>query len=453
MKRLVIIGAGISGVSSAKMLKDHLDVVILEKTAKPGGLIKCDAVDGILFHKVGGHIFNSKNKKVLKWFWKHFDQKLEFIHARRNAKILLDGKFIGYPLENHLYQLDLKTLSDTFEDLLVINASGKKKLANFDDFLKANLGMTLYNLYFNPYNSKLWNTDLSKIPLDWLDGKLPMPNLHQIIMSNVKHQEEAEMVHSTFFYPKNNGSQYIVNKLAEGLNIQFNTEVRSIELKRNRLLINGEIYADYIIYTGDVRQLSKIYRIADPIAGSKIDKIVNLKSNGTSNVLCKTDKTDLSWLYVPSAAVKANRIIYTGNFSPSNNGNHQSLTCVVEFSGRYEKDFITEEIKKLPGNLQPIAFNYEQNSYVIQDSTTRHYIRQLREALSKHNIFLLGRFAEWEYYNMDKCLESAMNVKEKVLNAIREEHSQKGGNLLATIIQEKVLRSKKSKTSSIYTSA
>ncbi len=149
-----------------------------------------------------------------------------------------------------------------------------------------------------------------------------------------------------------------------------------------------------------------------------IEKITNLKSNGTSNVLCKTSKTDLSWLYVPSSTVKAHRIIYTGNFSPVNNGNHRSLTCVVEFSGRYEKAFIVEELKKLPGDLQPIAFNYEENSYVVQDNTTRDCVRELRNALSKDNIYLLGRFAEWEYYNVDKCIESAMNVRKSLLRSL-----------------------------------
>ncbi len=243
MKRLIVIGAGISGISLARMLRDHLDIIILEKTAKPGGLVKCDTVDGILFHRVGGHIFNTKNREVLKWFWEHFDQKLEFIHARRNTKILLDGKYIGYPLENHLYQLDPKTISDTLQDLLSADA-GRKRLANFDEFLKTNFGMTLYNLYFHPYNSKLWNADLSTIPLDWLDGKLPMPKLHQLITSNITRSEEMDTVHSAFFYPKRDGSQYIVNKLAEGLNIQFNFEVKAIESKSNRLAINGELYAD-----------------------------------------------------------------------------------------------------------------------------------------------------------------------------------------------------------------
>jgi protoporphyrinogen oxidase len=417
MKRLIIVGAGISGISLARMLRNHIDITILEKTATPGGLVKCDTIDGILFHKVGGHVFNTKNDEVLKWFWEYFDRDLEFIRARRNANIYLDRKYIGYPLENHLYQLDPKTMSDAFQDLLITNAS-RRKVVNFEDFLKVTFGMTLYNLYFYPYNSKLWNTDLSTIPLGWLAGKLPMPNLHQIIISNITRSEEMDMVHSAFFYPKNSGSQYIVNRLAEGLNIQFNSEVRTIESRNNKLVVNGEIYADYIVYTGDVRQLNKIYGTAARATGAKLEKVTKLKSNGTSNVLCKTNKTDLSWLYVPSPAVKAHRIIYTGNFSPSNNGNHRSLTCVVEFAGRYEKSCMVEEIQKLPGNLRPIAFNYEQNSYVVQDGTTRDHIKQLKDALSKDNMFLLGRFAEWEYYNMDKCIESAMNVREKILTTL-----------------------------------
>ena len=31
--------------------------------------------------------------------------------------------------------------------------------------------------------------------------------------------------------------------------------------------------------------------------------------------------------------------------------------------------------------------------------------------LFHYHIYLLGRFAEWEYFNMDKCVEQAMSLK------------------------------------------
>jgi UDP-galactopyranose mutase len=73
-----------------------------------------------------------------------------------------------------------------------------------------------------------------------------------------------------------------------------------------------------------------------------------------------------------------------------------------------------EEIKKLPGNLTSIANNYEPNSYVIQDSRTRKEIHATKKILEQHGIYLLGRFAEWEYYNMDKAIEAAFTLAQKI---------------------------------------
>jgi UDP-galactopyranose mutase len=87
---------------------------------------------------------------------------------------------------------------------------------------------------------------------------------------------------------------------------------------------------------------------------------------------------------------------------------------VVEFSGKVDYNTMTEEIKKLPGNLTPLASNYEPNSYVIQDKQTRREIAAAKAALELFGIYLLGRFAEWEYYNMDKAIEAAFQLKQKI---------------------------------------
>jgi protoporphyrinogen oxidase len=104
-KEAIVIGSGISGLSIGNMLSEQYNVKVLEKSDKIGGLIKCDRISGNLFHRVGGHVFNSKDQSVLDWFWKHFDRDNEFLQAVRNAKILMNGRLIGYPIENYLYQL------------------------------------------------------------------------------------------------------------------------------------------------------------------------------------------------------------------------------------------------------------------------------------------------------------------------------------------------------------
>jgi protoporphyrinogen oxidase len=119
MNRIAIIGAGISGLSAAQILRKKNSVTVFDRASKPGGLVKCDRIRDNLFHRVGGHVFNSRNQEVLDWFWSFFDRDKEFIKARRNAKILFNGKLIGYPIENYLHQLDKEFVSSVM--LICVN--------------------------------------------------------------------------------------------------------------------------------------------------------------------------------------------------------------------------------------------------------------------------------------------------------------------------------------------
>lgn len=419
--RVAIVGAGISGLSLGRMLNDHFQVTLIEKSEKPGGLVKCDRVEDNLFHKVGGHVFNSRNQTVLDWFWGHFDRDTEFIKARRNAKIWIQDKQVGYPIENYLHQLPAATVSAVLDDMLALAQAGPAKspeeYPNFEDFLRGNFGPTLFDLYFGPYNTKIWHTDLKQVPLGWLEGKLPMPNLKQMLLSNIVQVEESEMVHAAFYYAKENGSQFIADRLAEGLTVWTNTELHELVHEGEEWTVNGEATFDFVIYCGDVRHLGHMVQGVDAHLASALEAVHHLPSNGTSNLFCECDPTDVSWLYLPEADIKAHRIIYTGTFAESNNRGSQRQTCVVEFSGTYSWEEMSEEVKKLPGNLKPISWNQEPNSYVIQQPDTRQKISHIKSLSEPKGLYLLGRFAEWEYYNMDKAIEAAMELSQRLLAA------------------------------------
>jgi hypothetical protein len=242
-----------------------------------------------------------------------------------------------------------------------------------------------------------------------------MPQIEEVILSNILRKEEKGMVHSTFYYPKRDGSQFIINRLAKPLNITPFYTVSAISESDNRISINNEaLNADVLIYCGDVRKLHSIINIDDYNLKQALSAVTDLPSNGTSNVLCETDSNDISWLYLPEDKFKAHRIIYTGNFSDTNNEGTSRKTCVVEFSGKHDEAEMVDELSLLPGYLKPLAFNYEPNSYVIQHVDTRSKIKRLKSLLAKYNIYLLGRFAEWEYFNMDKCIERAMELSKEL---------------------------------------
>ncbi|WP_298287501.1 NAD(P)-binding protein [uncultured Lutibacter sp.] len=415
--KIGVVGAGISGLSISNILSKENEVVLYESSNKVGGLIQCDTINGNLFHKVGGHVFNSKNKDVLDWFWDFFNKEKDFISSKRNAKILMNSKLINYPIENFIYQLDEKYLKKIIPELITCSNNKRSPFEynNFFDYLENSFGRTLCELYFIPYNQKIWNVNLKEIPMNWLEGKLPMPNISQIILANILRLDERNMVHSEFFYPKKNGSQFIADKLASKLNVNLNFKIHTIKKVNNKLLINGLYSFDKIIYTGNIKNLLSDY-LKENIPNHIKKYAKDLKFNGTTTVLCSVDSNDISWMYLPESKVKSHRIIYTGNFSKNNNSPSlkNQNTCTIEFSGFISKDEIANELKRLPGNTKMIAYNYQPFSYVIQDTHTREQILEIKNYLSNFNIYLLGRFAEWEYYNMDKAIEAAMNLAKQL---------------------------------------
>lgn len=407
MKKVIIIGAGISGLSIAQILKDNYEVQIFEKDNRPGGLIKCDCINGHLFHRTGGHVFNTKRSDVLNWFWNHFDKEKEFIKAERNSVVSMEnGQIIPYPIENHVYLFKDELMKEVILDLIKMSKEEDKEPQNFEEFLLQRFGNTLYREYFRPYNEKIWNQDLKNVSLSWLEGKLPMPSLSEIIYNNFIHLEEKQFVHSTFYYEKEGGSQFIANRLAENLNIRYGITVNSIVKTDFGWEVNGE-KCDLVIFCGNVKFLPNILK------GINIndfhDNIKNLEAHGTTSVLCEIDDNPYSWIYMPGQSHRSHRIICTGNFSPFNRSNGV-MSGVIEFTDYLTKDEIINNLSEIPFNPKYITHNFEKYTYPIQSQNTRGIINSLKEVLEENGFYLLGRFAEWEYYNMDVAMGAALDL-------------------------------------------
>ena len=420
MKRIAVIGAGISGLSTAHFLRQCYHVTVFEKDDCPGGLIKCRRVNGSLFHTCGGHVFNSKRHDVLDWFWSHFSKDDEFIKTDRNSVVFMDGgDKIPYPIENHIYLFDEATQMAFYEDLKEIdrvkglNASFTD-YDNFGDFLRWRFGKTLYNLYFQPYNEKVWRRDLSTVPMSWMEGKLPMPTTQEMRNNNANKVEEKAFVHSIFWYEKKDGSQYIADKLAEGLNIKYNANIQSIEYKDGQWNVWGEEF-DKVVFCGNIKDMVRM------IIGVDVETfkapVDALAYHGTTAVFCEIDKNPYSWIYQPSRRHESHRIICTGNFSQTNNDvsvPNDRITATIEFTDEISMEDILENLNKIPLNPKYIDHKYNKYTYPIQDANTRTMIKNLKAVLASNGFYFTGRFADWEYYNMDVAIGAAKDMCTKL---------------------------------------
>jgi len=416
MKKVGIIGGGITGISLARMLQGAVEVVVFEKEEKIGGLIRCDELPEGLYHKLGGHVFNTKTPSVAEWFWTHFDRENEFYELTRNAKILFGNDLIGYPIENHIYQMDDLEVHRIIKDILGRTVLKPQRIApNFKQALLDIFGAVLCEKYFFPYNQKIWRTDLAEIPTEWLEGKLPMPDILEIITSNILRKQETSMVHSKFFYPKMGGSQFVIDRLAQGVEVRLNTPIEKLERKSDGgwyLNKNLQERYDIIVNTSDIRAFSNI--LPEIALENSYKHLIDLKTRGITNAFCECDHTDVSWLYLPEPIFSSNRIIYTGSFSENNNF-IKRMTCVVEFNYGEGNAQIKKDIDLLPGNLKFISRNDVKDAYVVQKKDTRDKIKEISEWAQDKSLYFAGRFAEWEYFNMDKCIERSLKVAEKIL--------------------------------------
>lgn len=431
MKRIAIIGAGISGLSAAQLLTEYrnntsllsrnFEVVVFEKEARPGGLISCERINGSLFHTCGGHVFNTRNQEVNDWFWHHFDKDKEFLKTDRNSVILLpNGQHIPYPIENFIYLLDNQTQNSIIHDLLCLKNTNSKPVDNFQDFLKNMFGNTLYHLYFEPYNTKVWRRNLQDMPIAWLSGKLPMSSVEEIIYNNFNRVAEKQFVHSSFYYEHQNGSQLIADRLSEGLNIKYNTCINQVRNINNKWEINGNLF-DKVIFCGNIKDLPNILQ-GEPCVNKFSTVINSLQYHGTTATFCEIDSNPYSWIYLPSTRYHAHRIICTGNFSPTNNSiklqtqqdmgtlGKNRITATIEFTDAISKADIINNLEEIPLHPQYITHKYNQYTYPIQSKGTREMIALLKQQLSTKGFYLTGRFADWEYYNMDAAMAAVMKT-------------------------------------------
>ena len=434
--KIAVIGAGVSGMTVAQQLKEQYLVTVFEKESTPGGLLRCVRIYGSLFHTCGGHVFNSKRQDVLDWFWGRFNKEEEFQKTDRNSCIFLDLdeqpskddsqpdgatnlQRVPYPIENHVYLLDKQKQKSFYADLDEIdrvkgNDAKFTDYQNFGDFLRWRFGKMLYDLYFKPYNEKIWKCDLTTVPMSWMEGKLPMPTTQEMRDNNTRRIEEKTFVHSTFWSEKNNGSQYIADRLAEGLDIRYGCGIDSILYDGEKWKILGDTF-DKVVFCGNIKDMVKM--IAGVDLSDFIPPVEALDYHGTTSVFCEIDANPYSWIYLPSSQYECHRIICTGNFAASNNSSalpKDRITATVEFTDEISKENILENLSKIPLHPVYLSHCYNHYTYPIQNNQTRKLISDVKQKLASTGFYLTGRFADWEYYNMDVAMGCAIDLCKKI---------------------------------------
>ncbi len=432
MARIAIIGAGISGLTAAKTLMDSHEVVVYEKSNTAGGLAQSVKADGCVFHICGANSMKNISESTQQFIESIIDFGDEIIELKRNCAILFEngevskpefhGMFkkkiteiegVPSPIENHIYmfkpEIQRRIIADIFR---VKNREKNKRKPKFlATYFKAKFGQTLYDMYFGPYNEKVWHSDLRKIPLRWLEGRLSAPTADQMIFANFNHDKSKFLSEKTFLYDINGGAQRLINRLVEilGDNLRLNHAVETIEKRGEHWSVDGEEF-DKIIFCANLKLLPKILQVPEikPF-GSYID---SLKYHGTTSVFCELAKNPYTEIYLPGKEHRAHKIICTGNFAESNNSELHKMTGTVEFTDYISDIEIHEELSRMPLNPTYITHRYTEFTTPIQDLDTHETVAKIKSVLQPMGFYMTGLFAEWVQYNVNQAINSAIRTVE-----------------------------------------
>jgi protoporphyrinogen oxidase len=406
LKKIVIIGAGVSGLSIGQLLKDSFECDILEAKNHVGGIARTKNVDGIPYHTVGGHCFNSKNKKVMEFVFEKILPKEEWNLVERYADIFFENNYIPYPIEfsvKEIYKFDKELAFKITNDFLNAEIVSPK---NLEEWFIQNFGYTLAEKYFLPYNKKIWQMDPSKMSYTWVEGKLPLPDKKSFFNALLSNEKDT-MPHAKFHYPKTNNQNTFIDALAQGLNIRKEYKVWNIEYKNEKWIINDEIECDVLIST---MPLDKLPFVIKGTPKKILKETELLKYNKVTNVLWKVeDDVQATWSYFPEENTIFHRHIHIGNFL-----NPKQPYTITESMGEHSLDEMVAFGKKLPHLKEPIDYNVSDYAYPVFDENYAKATKTIKDYLRDIDLFTLGRFGEWEYYNMDICIEKAMELSKHI---------------------------------------
>jgi len=162
MKRIVILGAGPTGLGAAYQLNElgYRNWSLYEKNDYIGGL-STSFIDAKGFTwDIGGHIIFSKIER----FNKLVDELLgdDCLSHQRESWIWLKDTFIRYPFQNNFHFLPRDIVLDCISGL-VKNLGHQNSYRNFEEWIHHQFGEGIAKYFMIPYNEKVWATPLKML--------------------------------------------------------------------------------------------------------------------------------------------------------------------------------------------------------------------------------------------------------------------------------------------------
>ncbi len=173
-KRAIILGAGPVGLVTAwKLLENGWSVEIYEREAMVGGMCRTWKWDEFLVD-TGPHIYHTPDKELAKFWEAEFSDlfiKDEF--WCKNVRGDSFNEYWDYPLSWESisrYPRELK--EKILKEIENLSNEKKARAKNYAEYVKAQVGSTLQQMFFEKYPEKIWGISTDEMTAEWAPKRI-----------------------------------------------------------------------------------------------------------------------------------------------------------------------------------------------------------------------------------------------------------------------------------------
>ena len=376
----IVIGAGAAGSTVARKLAEEKNrkVLVLEKRSHIGG--NCyDKFDehGIMIHEYGPHIFHTSEEEVYEYLSRFTDWYLFGHEVVANVH----GKLIPVPFNlNTLHEVYDKEKADELEDILLREYGEGSRVPimqlreNPNPEIKAIADYVYENIFLH-YTMKQWGQTPEEISPE-VTARVPVLISH-----------DNRYFQDTYQGMPRDGYTAMFEKMLDhpDITVKMGTDCRDhLTFSEDKVLFEGEEFTGEVIYTGAIDELFSYeyghlpYRSLD-FRFEHYDK-ESYQGRSVVNYTVSEDFTRITEFKYLTGQTQTD-----------------GTTIVKEYSFAYTG---------AEGEIPYYA--------IINDENNALYQKYAKRVQSLDNVYLLGRLAEYKYYNIDAIVKKALQLADTI---------------------------------------
>lgn len=381
---VIIIGAGFAGsVIAERFSNDNKKVLLIEKKNHIGGNAY-DYLDdnGVLVHEYGPHLFHTNIKEVVDYLSKY----TSFYPYEHRVRGLINNVFVPIPFNlSSIEELFDKEKANYLKEELIKEYGMERKVPILELRKSENkdikeLAEFIFENVFKYYTMKQWDYSIEELS-NQVSDRVPV----FISYDDRYFQDTYQMM------PKE-GFTKMFEKILDNPNIdiKLNTELKDVlkfDFEKTKIYFENEVFEGKVIYTG------------------LVDELLNYKYGKLEYRSLWFEKKQLEGTY---------QSVTTCNY-PTPKEKHP-FTRISEY-----KHIMENKPQASTIHIEyPYAYDANnEKGYIpyypvfVKENVDR-YEKYKKELANFNNLILLGRLAEFKYYNMDAIVKAALDKYQEI---------------------------------------